>query len=177
MDSCIIEWFKQQPSNIGVGMVQQLNCQITQGSGVAARIRKEFPTIYAADVKFGRSGDITKLGLFCMAEVLPNKYCYGYFGQFKYGLEKRHTNYEAVYSGLENIKIDAISRKITKLGIPNKMGCARGGGDFRIVNAMIDVIFEFCNIDVYICNYDPDKTPAKPILQTNDFFNIEVSSI
>jgi len=35
------------------------------------------------------------------------------------------------------------------------MGCVQAGGNFHIVNAMIEVIFENSTIDLHICRYTP----------------------
>jgi O-acetyl-ADP-ribose deacetylase (regulator of RNase III) len=169
---CLIRWLEESKGKSAI--IQQNNCHMVQGGGIALRIKEKFPMVYKEDIKFGRKGDITKLGEFFVSEVLLNKFCYGYFGQFRYGTEKRHTNYEAMYNGLENIKNDLNNKNIPVVAIPNKMGCSLGGGDFRIVRQIIEVVFENSNLDVYICNYDPDKkvaiidaTPVNNYFDTN----------
>jgi hypothetical protein len=39
--------------------------------------------------------------------------------------------------------------------LPYNMGCMLGGGNFHIVNAIIEVIFKDSPIDLYICRYTP----------------------
>jgi O-acetyl-ADP-ribose deacetylase (regulator of RNase III) len=155
IDKCLVQWFKEQTNNAAI--IEQLNCWIIQGGGIAARIRQEYPQIYAADVKFGRKGDITKLGEFCVANVYPDKLIYGYYGQYDLGTNKRQTNYEAVYVGLTEIKKHAIENGINIIGLPKNMGSTLGGARFSIIERMIEIVFENSGIDVYICNYDPSK--------------------
>lgn len=151
IDSCLIKWLEEQPEKSGG--IQQLNCFHTQGAGIALRIRQKYPQIYEADLKQGRRGDATKLGKFCVAEVSVDKFVYGYYGQYNFGMGKRQTNYEAVYNGLYDICAHATVNNIMKLGLPNRMGCMLGGGSWTVVRAIIEDIFGVWQNDLYICNY------------------------
>ena len=153
LDICLLKWLEEQPEKSGG--IQQLNCFCCQNGGIALRIREKYPIIYQADLKYGKRGDIGKLGKFCVAEATPDKYIYGLYGQYNYGMGKRQTNYEAVYTGLERIEKHARENNIIKLGLPRRMGCTLGGGNFTIVYSIINVIFESSPIDLYICNYNP----------------------
>jgi len=153
INTCLIKWFEEQPEKSGG--IEQLNCFHTQGGGIAKRIREKYPLIYNADLRQGRCADMSKLGQFCVAEISPNKFIYGYYGQYQYGMEKRHTNYEAVYNGLTAIKAHAAENNILTLGLPKNMGACLGGGSWRVIRAIIDDIFETLPIELYICNYIP----------------------
>jgi O-acetyl-ADP-ribose deacetylase (regulator of RNase III) len=154
LESCLIKWFEEQSEKVGA--IQQLNCFHTQSGGIALKIKNKYPLMYEADLKFGRRGDFSKLGKFCVAEIYPNKFFYGIYGQYNFGMEKRHTNYEAVYAGLESIARHAIEYNIVSIGVPKLMGCDRGGGNWTILRAMLDVIFDTDScIDLYICSYTP----------------------
>lgn len=132
------------------------NCFQTFGSGIAYQIKLKYPELYKADLAFGRKGDNGKLGKFSFAKLHDGKMGYNLYSQYNFGMEKRHTNYEAVYTGLESIARHAIEYNIVSIGVPKLMGCDRGGGNWTILRAMLDVIFDTdSGIDLYICSYTP----------------------
>jgi O-acetyl-ADP-ribose deacetylase (regulator of RNase III) len=139
---------------VAQAIIHQANCQTTMGSGIAKQIREKYPEAYEVDCKTVR-GDITKLGSFSWVKARDGKHIYNCYSQFRYGKEQRHTDYEAVYTGLSRIEEHAKSMNLTSLALPYKMGCALGGGSWRIVNAIIEDIFEENQIDLYICRYEP----------------------
>lgn len=136
------------------GFIHQCNCFHTMGGGIAARIKEKYPEAYEADVKHSPRGDERKLGHFSLCRTKDGKQIYNLYGQYNYGYGKRYTNYEAVYTGLTAIKEHAIANNIRRLGLPKNMGCRLAGGNWKIIEAMIDEIFECEEIDLYICNYD-----------------------
>lgn len=135
-------------------IIHQANCQNTMGSGIARFIREKYPEAYEVDCKTS-AGDINKLGYFSWVKAHDDKYIYNCYSQFRYGRDKRYTNYEAIYTGLDRIKQHAIEQGLTSLSLPHGMGCVQAGGDWHIVNAIIEVIFGNAGIDLYICKYAP----------------------
>lgn len=136
------------------GFLHQANCFCTMGAGIALSIKNKYPELYKADIQFGKRGDSSKLGKFSTVKCHDDKQGYNMYGQYNMGMGKRQTNYEAVYNGLQGIVQHAIQANIIRLGLPKNMGCVLGGGDFRIIRAIIDVIFDAdSGIELYICNY------------------------
>jgi len=135
-------------------IIHQANCQNTMGSGIARQIRERYPEAYEADCQT-TPGDIRKLGTFSWVKAKDGKFIYNCYSQYRYGREQRHTNYEAVYTGLSSIEQNARELGLTTLSLPYNMGCMLGGGNFHIVNAIIEVIFKDSPIDLYICRYNP----------------------
>ena len=122
------------------GIIHQANCQNTMGSGIAREIRARYPEAYEVDCKT-IAGDYKKLGTFSSVKTNDGKFViYNCYSQYRYGREKRHTNYEAVYTGLSSIEQNARELGLTTLSLPYNMGCNLGGGNFHIVNAIIEVI-------------------------------------
>ena len=137
------------------GFMHQANCFQTMGSGIALAIKNKYPELYKADLQLGHKGNISKLGKFSTVKCHDDKQGYNLYGQYNFGMEKRHTNYESIYCGMLAIRNHATENNVIRLGCPRNMGCTLGGGDFRIVRTMIEVIFEnFCG-EFYICNYTP----------------------
>lgn len=136
------------------------NTHCTMGSGVAKTIREKFPESYEVDCTT-KKGDIDKLGKITVAKITnPHnqiKWVFNLYGQHTFGSKPREVNYEAIYNALDESR-KRITNKTWKVGIPRLMGCVRAGGDWRIIRAMIDVIFEKSFFDVYICNYDGKLT-------------------
>ena len=127
------------------------------GGGIARQIAKRFPEAYEADKRDSSYGDRTKLGTFTYAEAKnhPNHLIYNLYSQFTFGMGKQ-TLYDAMVEGVERIRIHAISKGLTKLGLPFNMGCTLGGGNWKIVRPIIDSVFaEDSEIDLYICKYEP----------------------
>jgi len=137
------------------GIIHQANCQNTMGSGIAREIRARYPEAYEVDCKT-IAGDYKKLGTFSSVKTNDGKFViYNCYSQYRYGREQRHTNYEAVYTGLSSIEQNAIKFGLTTLSLPYNMGCMLGGGSWRIVSAIIDEVFKDSPIDLYICRYTP----------------------
>lgn len=132
------------------------NCFKTMGSGIAAQIKAKYPEMYKADFAHGRRGDRTVLGTFSWVKCHDGKIGYNVYGQYTFGMNKRHTSYDAVDTGLTAIRNHAILNNINKLGLPKNMGCALGGGNWGVVRAIIEAVFQdFPSMEVYICNYQP----------------------
>lgn len=137
------------------GFIHQCNCFHTMGGGIALRIKQKYPEALKADLRHGRRGDITRLGKFSVVKAHDDKYIYNMYGQYNFGMEKRQTNYEAVYNGLMGIARHAITANVMRLGLPKNMGCRLGGGSWNVVRAIIEDIFDKdCGIKLYICNYE-----------------------
>jgi len=72
------------------------------------------------------------------------------YGQYRYGKDKRHLNYEALYRGLEFAK-----EKIYSMGLENKkigtcrLGSGLAGGSWPVVKSMLEDVFKNLDIVVY----------------------------
>lgn len=136
------------------GFMHQCNCFHTMGSGIARLIREKYPEAYKADLQHGRKGDKTRLGSFSTVKTHDDKQVYNVYSQYTFGMEKRHTDYEAVYKGMYNVCAHATVNNILRLGLPRNMGCKLGGGSWIIVRAIIEDVFGAWQNDLFICNYD-----------------------
>jgi O-acetyl-ADP-ribose deacetylase (regulator of RNase III) len=138
-------------------LVHQANCFHTMGSGIAREIRERFPEAYEADCTQTKKGDRGKLGTYSIARInrapLRLSYIFNLYGQYEFGRDRRHTNYEAVYNGLSAIRNGVTNSKLV-IGIPYKMSCNLAGGSWRIVETMIRDVFEDSLFKVLICKKD-----------------------
>lgn len=123
-------------------MVQSVNCQGRMGSGLAKAIRDKYPMVfsqYRAEYELG----LLKLGHTSYIEVESDKFVANICGQEFYGRDgKQYTNYEALRSGLEDVKMMAEVLNVDVV-IPNKIGCGLGGGDWDgVVLPMVEEVFK-----------------------------------
>lgn len=124
-------------------IVHQVNTRGVMGSGVALQVKKKHHVAYEEYVELCHKEEDREdlLGHVQMVKVGDNKYIANLFGQLSYGYDgKRHTSYDALYSGLEKIKRVAQSNRLT-VAIPYRIGSDRGGADWKVVYAMIESIF------------------------------------
>jgi O-acetyl-ADP-ribose deacetylase (regulator of RNase III) len=146
----------------------QVNCQGVMGSGLAKQVRERYPSvykeykswcnIYKPEELLGKSQFVP---LVPISEVANGNYQQGdlmgiinVFGQLDYGYTgKCYTDYEALRHAFQNL------RKFCKtflynpvIAFPYNFGCARGGGDWEMVSAMIEDAFFDCL--VFICKCD-----------------------
>jgi O-acetyl-ADP-ribose deacetylase (regulator of RNase III) len=120
------------------------------GSGIARRIKEEFPEAYDADLHT-QKGQKEKLGRYslgrsCLGEdkwlIVVNAYT-----QYRYGRDKIHVDYEAVRSCMKDVSEHFAGRRI---GMP-KIGAGLGGGDWDIIREIIEE--ELSGEDVTLVEY------------------------
>jgi len=124
-------------------IVHQVNCQGVMGSGVAKAIREKYPEVFEAYETFLIDG--YELGSAQFVETHDGKEIVNLFSQEYYlPRTKRHTSYDALVTGFEFIK------KWSKedIAMP-RIGCGLGGGDWHIVSAIIESVFDDRQIFVY----------------------------
>lgn len=135
-------------------IAHQANCQNTFGAGIAKSIKEMYPKAFYADIMAYKDNKAV-LGnySFCHIDSGPIKKIFNLYGQNSYGASKRQTDYDALYNALEGMKnhlIDTDDINFANVGFPYLMGCGLGGGDWRIVERLIEVAFHNYNGDVII---------------------------
>ncbi|GAI82732.1 unnamed protein product, partial [marine sediment metagenome] len=76
------------------------------------------------------------------------KYVAHLFGQYNYGLDQQHTDYNALEKAF--ITLFYKSKVMNKsVAIPFNIGCCRGGGNWSIVFDMIERVFGDYDITIY----------------------------
>jgi O-acetyl-ADP-ribose deacetylase (regulator of RNase III) len=151
-----------------------VNCQGVMGSGMAKQVRDKWPEVYnnykqfVDEIKNKNNGKTYPLlGDVCFVQTAPNgPTVANLFLQNFYGRDgKRYTSYDALCTALEKLKTWCLmnfkeKRELDepiKIGFPMNMGCALGGGNWTIVETIIDEVFKNNDIDniiIYICKYD-----------------------
>lgn len=140
-------------------LIHQANCFNTMGSGIVKEIKSRLPEMFAADCETIK-GDIRKLGSYSYAifegDNKSLKYGFNLYGQHRYGIDKQHTDYIAIVTGLCSIRklLDVVSRcdkTDIKIGLP-KLGCGLGGGSWEIVSKIIEE--QLCAYDYEVICYE-----------------------
>lgn len=134
-------------------IIHQANCYHTMGGGIAKHIADNYPEAEDADnaTQLGES----KLGSFSYAFVdSGKKLIINMYSQGKFGRGKNFTSYDAMFQGLTEIKkfIDyELMNKVREnnydfkdivVGVPYLIGCGLAGGNWIIVENVIQKVFE-----------------------------------
>lgn len=126
----------------------QVNCQGVMGSGIALQIRINYPKVYEDYIEHCLGTTPDQLLGDVVYSVTEDKCIASLFGQKGFGKSGLHTDYSALNRCFRNVKATALQIKnilginIVHIGVPYKIGCDRGGGDWNIVEKMLKDLFE-----------------------------------
>jgi len=131
-------YLKKNILTVNNGIIcHQVNCKGKMGAGIALKIRKKWPIVYEKYLSACMVGKI-QLGSVQMIQISPVLYVANLAGQNGYGRDKRYTNYGALTSTLIDLQKISDDLKL-QIYIPYKIGCANAGGDWDIVEDIINV--------------------------------------
>lgn len=123
----------------------QVNCQRVAGAGLAKQIREMWPSWYRF-FRYNSSGYKT-LGD-CSLYTLKDKALYlaSLYAQGGYGRHERQTDYAAFESCLAGLRKNqdthpALFFKTLSVYFPYKIGCGLAGGDWAIIEPLIEKYF------------------------------------
>lgn len=125
------------------------NCFCTFGKGLALAIKNRYPRAYDAD-QMTKKGDKYKLGQFSLSQQDNGGFILNIYGQYAYGYKTAHTDYSALTQAFESVKLWMQKMELTTLGLPHKIGCGLGGGNWDTVLAAIKYAFQDSDIEVTI---------------------------
>ena len=114
-------------------ILHQANCQSTMGSGIAKTIRETYPDAYIADKNDPRR-PLERLGGYSCVTV-DGITIFNLYGQLNYGVDKPYTDYDALEKALRACLANITDN--AKIGLPYNMGCGKGGGDWKVVEAIL----------------------------------------
>lgn len=143
----------------------QVNCQGAFGRGMAGQVRRMFPEVektYKILTKqwTEEAGGKTKMLLGKVSAQPVEKdgrwfLIANLYGQDDYGKDGVYTDYEALEKAMSEIRdfLEVRGSRET-VAFPNGMGCGYGGGDWAVVEAMIERVFKNYPCEVQIWKYD-----------------------
>lgn len=136
----------------------QVNAQGVMGSGLAKQIRAKYPKVYTEYKEFCELYDtpLERMGKVNFVEIEEGKYIANIFCQLYYGRNKyiTYTDYDHLYRALRFLKSVAKQNDMS-VALPYYFGCGLANGDWSIVYAMIQEIFQDYNVTLY--QYSVDK--------------------
>jgi len=123
----------------------QVNCKGVMGAGLAFSIRKKWPYVYDA-YRYAFKKNQLKLGFTQIVSVDAGIMVANLCGQGGYGRGKRYTDYRALRTCLQGV-----TRLLNlPIYIPYKIGCSLAGGDWNIVEKIIEEEIP----DAIICKWE-----------------------
>lgn len=129
-------------------VVHGCNAQGVMGSGVALGVKNTWPNVFQDYRKLFEDGEL-KLGTAYPTMATPTLVVWNAVTQNLYGTGRRLTNYEAVATCFETVN-EFLHRCRTdmSLQVPNEVyipliGAARGGGSWRVIEAIIEETMDF----------------------------------
>lgn len=131
-------------------LLHQTNCMGIMGGGIAAQIRKQNPKVYE-EYSWLCCKQTTVGDLLGTIQILPKdnydtnnpQYIVNCFGQNHISKSSKMTSYDALDECFMAVR-DYCNKKYfdgCTIGIPYKIGCGLGGGDWEIVEAIISKNF------------------------------------
>lgn len=123
----------------------QCNCFSEMGAGIAKHIKQLFPGAYEADHTFAASPE-ERLGKITYWTE-DGKWIFNLYGQFHYGVGVRQTDYDALNKSMRSMldeinKAEQTNPKFKAvIGFPYMIGCGLAGGDWSIVERIIEEVF------------------------------------
>lgn len=142
--SDLLELFRQNKLD---GIAHQTNIEKAMGKGIALKISQAFPEAKnSLKMSSGSLGEVS----YCQT---PHGIIFNVSAQSLSGIGRK-TNYEAFYRGMEEVSIMCSNRKGFRLGVPYMIGCGLGGGDWRIISAMLYALFEESSVNLIVCKKD-----------------------
>lgn len=133
------------------------NCRGVMGSGIALTVKEKYKGAYNAYKDYEVVHGVLRLGTISSEFVGTNKLIINLHAQSSYGYDgMRYVNYEALYNSLVEARSKMIASGHKTLGVPYKMACDRAGGDWRIVEAMLEAVFVDAGISVLVVEYSKE---------------------
>lgn len=130
-------------------IIQQSNCFANVNAGIAKQIATKYPITLKADEQYHIPvKDRRRLGGFSSAKVAENQIYINMYSQFS---PRSQTDYKAFEKSLNNILTCLNNKKMknVKIGMPYKIGCGLGGGNWNHIKKLVEKISSEQNLDVY----------------------------
>jgi len=147
--------------------IQICNSYKCFGSGIAYYIKNKFPEVYQADLDNPYTED-NILGNFSKASISDEQVIYNLYAMWGLGNDGtpggRNLTYDHFYDGVIKIVEDArntTDQDTIVVGLPYLAGCARAGGSWLIVDAMLqDIESMYDDVEFHVYELENAETIA-----------------
>jgi len=130
-----------------------VNCQGVMGSGIALQIKNNYLEAYRRYMQACCVRDSDTLLGACQVvqlnESSPYKIVANLFGQYDVGTHQRQLNYGAISDAFKSLERQVKFYYSKSIGFPYKIGCDRAGGDWGVVQEMIEYYFKNYEVKIY----------------------------
>jgi O-acetyl-ADP-ribose deacetylase (regulator of RNase III) len=131
----------------------QANTKGVMGAGIALQIKRIYPEVYQKYKLYCDQYGSDLLGKTLYVNCNDGKIVANLFGQDGFGRGFCQTDYTALDMALSKLANTAnLTQK--SVGLPYKMGCGLAGGDWKIVNEIIEKYFGNSKVNCYICSLE-----------------------
>lgn len=114
----------------------QVNCKGVMGSGLAKQVREKYPQVFEEYKKKCHDYGSMNLGDCQWLFVGHSRFIANIFGQDSYGRDRCYTDYVALHKAFDSLYKLTGSNVVVR--IPYKIGCGLGGGNWNVVQDMIN---------------------------------------
>ena len=128
-------------------IIHGCNCKNNMGAGIAVQVKQKYPGAYMVDQKT-TWGDFGKLGLYTYFDAEDGKTIINAYTQYNYTAFQVDVDYDAVKSVMTLINENYPNKTIS---MP-KIGAGLAGGDWNIIEGIINEVFGDREVFVYIWN-------------------------
>lgn len=135
-------------------IAHQTNCLGVMGGGIALQVKNLYPEVYEKYRNLCLKYKNYSKDLLGYAQILKTndgKYIANCFGQNNIGFGLQ-TDYESLKLSLKQV-CEYSERNNLSIALPYKIGCGLAGGDWNIVEKIIEDIFDNSNVKCVIYNY------------------------
>jgi O-acetyl-ADP-ribose deacetylase (regulator of RNase III) len=135
----------------------QVNCFGVMGGGLALQIAQKWPQVLTEYQEFIKEfmtwRNREHLMSFCQIVPLAgNCSIANLFGQYDTG-GGRQTDYDSLSLALNRLRNEMLIQGMTKVALPVNLGCGLAGGDWNIVQSLIQAAFEGSDVQVILVEY------------------------
>lgn len=119
-------------------IIHQCNSFGVMGAGIAKQIASKYPEVAEKEKDFCKNPKYA-FGKNCIVNTNDGRVVINMHSQFRYGTKQRQTNYDALRNCLQLLLRYYLPHQSQNavIGLPYKIGCGLGGGDWETVNSII----------------------------------------
>lgn len=141
-------------------IAHQVNCKGVMNSGIAKQIKEKYHDNFTNYKNFCilYKKNSKELGGKLLTTIeFDGKHIANLFSQGNYGYDGGiYTQYPWFESCMISLYTYAKSYNLQVIGVPYKIGCVRGGGDWNIVYKILEDIFQSSSLKLVMCKFDKD---------------------
>jgi hypothetical protein len=139
-------------------ILNNVNCQGSLGNVIGWKLREKYPMIEQPYLKYVNSVEKNRrrvlLGTVLPVPITTHKQLLHIFTQLHWGKEGRFVDYEAFYKAMKDVQHKlGEDAKYFDVYFPNNIGCDQAGGNWKIINTIIEETLGKINCNLYAVKY------------------------